>query len=88
VPVYERLIPDPRDELMGNEWGEDLLDEHNPSYPMGGGRGAAAGFGGGAGDDDFNKALLESLKEHNNHYGGGSIDIEDELVARALEESK
>jgi len=80
VPVYERLIPDPRDELMGNEWG-DMMDEHNPSYPMGG------GFGGGAVDDDIEKAILESMK-HSNNYGGGSNDIEDELLARAIEESK
>ena len=72
MPVYERLIPDPREELMGNEWG-DMMDEGNPSYPMG----AAAGFGGGAGDDEFEKAILESMKQHTNHYGGGSNDIEE-----------
>jgi hypothetical protein len=72
VPVYERLIPDPREELMGNEWG-DMMDEGNSSYPMG----AAAGFGGGAVDDDIEKAILESMKQHTNHYGGGSNDIEE-----------
>ena len=36
-PVYERLIPDPRDELMGaGDW--DLMDEHIPAARnMGGG---------------------------------------------------
>lgn len=37
--VYERLIPDPRDELMGAaEW--DLMDEH---FPSGGNYGGAGG---------------------------------------------
>ena len=72
MPVYERLIPDPREELMGNEWG-DMMDEGNPSYPMR----AAAGFGRGAVDDDIEKAILESMKQHTNHYGAGSNDIEE-----------
>lgn len=82
MPVYERLIPDPREELMGNEW--DVMEEHPSSYPTGG----AVGFGAGAGDDDIERAILESMKQHTNHYGGGSNDVEDELLARVLEESK
>ena len=66
MPVYERLIPDPRDELMGNEW--DAMDEHeSSSFPMGG----ATGFGGGADEDDIERAILESMKQHTNNYGGG-----------------
>lgn len=80
MPVYERLIPDPRDELMGNEW--DVMEEHPMGHPSG------VGFEAGAGDDDIERAILESMKQHNNNYGGGSNDIEDELLARAIEESK
>lgn len=28
------------------------------------------------------------MKHHNNHYGGGENDVEDEILARVLEESK
>ena len=31
--MYERLIPDPRDELMGNEW--DVMEEHPMGHPSG-----------------------------------------------------
>jgi hypothetical protein len=77
--VYERLIPDPREELMGNEW--DVIDEHP-------GVGGGAFPSGAAPDDDIERAILESMKHHNDYYGGSSSNVEDEILARVLEESK
>lgn len=52
--MYERLIPDPREELMGNEW--DVLDEHPSTHH--GGHTAGAGFGAGAPvEDDIERAI-------------------------------
>lgn len=83
--MYERLIPDPREELMGNEW--DVLDEHPSSHHMGTTPGA--GFGAGAAvEDDIERAILESMKHHNSHYGESGNDVEEEILARVLEESK
>lgn len=80
-PVYERLIPDPREELMGNEW--DLMDEHPSNV---GGFGGAGGAG--AVDDDIERAILESMKHHNDNYVAGGSNMEDEILARVLEESR
>lgn len=81
-PMYERLIPDPREDFMLNDW--DVIDEH-PHHV-----GASdAGYGGGAAvDDDIERAILESMKHHNDNYGGSGNDVEDEILARVLEESK
>ena len=73
--MYERLIPDPREELMGNEW--DVIDEHP-------GVGGGAFPSGAAPDDDIERAILVSMKHHNDYYGGSSSNVEDEINFRIL----
>jgi hypothetical protein len=82
--MQERLIGDARSEFY-DEWG---MDEHMAAEYMGGTHGHGhhnANFDqqmAGGEDDEIQKAILESMKV------SGGKNLEDEMLQRALEESR